>query len=352
MSGQDDLTPYGWSPHFQSQIVTSAGEAALPARVIGVHRSVVDLAAPGLEASIPVPVNLDGGPLAVGDWVLLDETGERIVHRLDRSSLFRRRAPGTDRREQLIAANVDTLFVVSSCNQDFNEARLERYLAIGRDAGVMSIIVLTKADLCNDASDYVRRGAALAPGLMVEAVNALDRESLAGLGAWLDSGQTVALLGSSGVGKSTLTNTLVGEEIISTQEIRADDDKGRHTTTSRQMHHLSGGAWLVDTPGMRELQLTDVRAGIDDVFAEIVALAENCRFADCSHDGEPGCAVLEAVEKGELDERRVASWRKLVREEARNRQSLAERRASDRSLGQFYKSVIGEKQRRKRRGGD
>jgi ribosome biogenesis GTPase len=350
MSDAHELAAYGWTPHFQSQLAASANEQVIPARIIGVHRSVVDVAGPGLDATLPLPVNLPDGPLTTGDWVLVDEPVERVVQRLERSSLFRRRAPGTDRREQLIAANVDTLFIVSSCNQDFNEARLERYLAIGKDAGVMSIVVLTKADLCDDTSEYVSRSSRLAPGLMAEAVNALDRKSLSGLDAWLGSGQTVALLGSSGVGKSTLTNTLMGTLSAETQEIREDDDKGRHTTTSRQMHRLPAGAWLVDTPGMRELQLTDVRAGIDDVFEEIIALAEQCRFADCGHEEEPGCAVLLAVESGELDERRFVSWRKLVREEARNRQSIAERRASDRTLGQFYKSVIDEKHSRKRRG--
>lgn len=347
MPTHNDLSSYGWSPHFQLQLATTEIASSGPARIISVHRSVVDLVGPGLASSLPVPVNLDSGPLAVGDWVLLNERGDRIVHRLDRTSLFRRRAPGTDRREQLIAANVDTLFVVSSCNQDFNEARLERYLAIGRDAGAMSIIVLTKADLCEDPGDYVRRAGGLAPGLMAEAVNALDRETLHNLEPWLGEGQTIALLGSSGVGKSTLTNTLMGEQAITAQAIRADDDKGRHTTTARHMYQLHSGAWLVDTPGMRELQLSDVRAGIDDVFAEITALGESCRFADCSHEGEPGCAVLAAVERGDLGERRVASWRKLVREEARNRQSLAERRANERSTGKLYKSIIGEKQRRR-----
>ena len=226
MPAHDDPTNYGWSPHFQLQLASMDGESIRPARVIGVHRSVVELVAPDLATSLPIPLNLENGPLAVGDWVLLDEAGERIVHLLERTSLFRRRAPGTDRREQLIAANVDTLFIVSSCNQDFNEARLERYLAIGRDAGAMSIIVLTKADLCDDSSGYVRRAAALAPGLLAEAVNALDIESLRGLESWLSAGQTVALLGSSGVGKSTLTNTLLG---------------GRHAGHARAAAHRRAG---------------------------------------------------------------------------------------------------------------
>ncbi|MGI9203828.1 MAG: ribosome small subunit-dependent GTPase A [Woeseiaceae bacterium] len=344
-----DLAGFGWGPLQEQQLATIEFERLEPARVLDVHRSVLHVAAPDYDAQLPLPLNLQNGPVTVGDWVLIDESGQRITHLLDRSSLFRRRAPGTNRSEQLLAANVDTLFVVSSCNQDFNEARLERYLAIGRDAGAMCVIVLTKADVCDNAGEYVGRASRLAPGLVVEAVNALDSASLDSLGSWLGNGQTVALLGSSGVGKSTLTNSLLGAAAIETQAVRADDDKGRHTTTARQMYRLPGGAWIIDTPGMRELQLTDVQSGLDDVFAEIANFARECRFVDCTHESEPGCAVRMAIEAGDIDRDRVQRWRKLVREEAHNRESIAERRARDKSTGKFYKSVISENQRRKGR---
>jgi ribosome biogenesis GTPase len=167
------------------------------------------------------------------------------------------------------------------------------------------------------------------------------------LDAWLGHGQTVALLGSSGVGKSTLSNTLLGSSDITTQAIRDDDAKGRHTTTSRTMHHLPGGAWLLDTPGMRELQLTDVRTGLDDVFAEITELAATCRFVDCTHEAEPGCAIRRAIDDDEIDVERLNRWRKLIKEEAYNKESIADRRARGRALGKYYKSAIEDKKSRK-----
>ena len=343
------LEDLGWGSLQARQLSLSPAGEHYPARVIDVHRSRVHLVAPGIDTSLPPPGNLDNGPVTVGDWVLLDRSHQKIVSLLERNSLFRRKAPGSGRDVQLIAANVDTLFIVSSCNLDFNEARLERYLAIGREAAVMSIIVLTKADLCDDPSEYVRRASRLSPGLLVETVNALSRESLSCLDAWLARGQTIALLGSSGVGKSTLSNTLRGTQDLATQAVRSDDDKGRHTTTSRQMYRLPGGAWIVDTPGMRELQLTDVQAGLDDVFAEITSVAKACRFSDCSHDAEPGCAVRAAIESGEIDVDRFSRWRKLVREEAHNRESIAERRARDKSTGKLYKKIISETHRKKGR---
>lgn len=345
----EELAEFGWGPLLERQRQACEDGGTRPARVLDVHRSVVHVVGPGFDESVPTPLNLANGPVTVGDWVLVDESGQRIVSVFERSSLFRRKAPGTGRREQLIAANVDTLLIVSSCNQDFNEARLERYLAIGRDAGVTALVVLTKADLCSDTTDFVRRASRLASGLIVETVNALDREDLRCLDPWLAAGQTITLLGSSGVGKSTLTNTLLGEAEIETRTVREDDDRGRHTTTSRQMHRLPGGAWLMDTPGMRELQLTDVQSGLDDVFSEIALLAKECRFADCTHDAEPGCAVQSAVDNGDIDIDRLSRWRKLVREEAHNRESLAERRARDKSTGKLYKTIISETQKKKGR---
>ena len=244
---------------------------------------------------------------------------------------------------QLIAANVDTLFVVSSCNQDFNPARLERYLALARDADVTPVIVLTKADLADAPGDFARRAARLMPGLLVETVDARDLRSIACLEAWCGHGQTVALRGLLG-----------GRQVDPDQHARRrprsrprtsvrDDDRGRHTTTGRSLHRLPAGGWLLDTPGMRELQLADVKDGLDALFADIVALAERCRFADCRHESEPGCAVRAAVEAGTLDPDRLRRQRKLAAEEARNSESRSERLerlARERMLGKMVKKIM------------
>jgi ribosome biogenesis GTPase len=185
------------------------------------------------------------------------------------------------------------------------------------------------------------------PALCVETVDARDPESVERLAAWCGVGETVALVGSSGVGKSTLANTLTGTQDIATAGIREDDDKGRHTTTGRVLHRLPAGGWLLDTPGMRELQLTDVLAGIEDVFSDIVEIAGTCRFRDCAHDGEPGCAVAEAVADGTLDTDRVRRWKKLLAEEAHNSASLVERRARDKAFGKMVKRVMSEKKHKR-----
>jgi ribosome biogenesis GTPase len=341
-----DLNALGWTNFFAAQLDTSELETALPVRVTEVHRSVIHILGDGLDGTLPPyygDEDDDEDVATVGDWLLLDGQTGQVVRLLDRKSLFKRRAAGTGRQQQMIAANIDTLFVVSSCNDDFNLPRLERYLVLARSAGVTPVIVLTKLDLTDDPQHYANQARTLQPGLLVETVNALDPDSVSCLVPWCGKGQTVALLGSSGVGKSTLVNTLTGMAEIATQGIRSDDSKGRHTTTGRALHRLPQGGWLMDTPGMRELQLTDVGEGIDDVFADVFELSTQCKFSDCAHETEPGCAVSAAIEDGSLDPERLKRWRKLAAEEFHNTATIAERHASDRAMGKMIKSVLKHK---------
>lgn len=310
------------------------------------HRGRIDVAHAGGQESIELSSRAIALQITVGDWVLIDGDPPQVTRRLDRLGAFQRRAAGTGGAIQLIAANVDTLFIVTSANRDFNVARLERYLAIAHDAAAYPVIVITKADIAESTDEFVARASGLSPGLLVEALDARRPGQVEVLRPWCEEGQTVALLGSSGVGKSTLTNSLTGEH-LDTQAVREDDQRGRHTTTSRSMHRLSQGGWLIDTPGMRELQLVDVGDALDDVFAEVAALAGSCRFSDCAHESEPGCAVQAAIEAGALDPDRLRRYRKLQKEDRRNSESVAERRARDKSLGKFYKTVLSGKQNEK-----
>jgi len=342
------LAAFGWSNHFTAQVEPDTLAAHRPVRVTAVHRNALEVIGPDFAGRVlPLEDRSEEGRATVGDFLLLDAAAIRPVRLLERKSLFKRRAAGADRRLQVIAANVDTLFVVTSCNRDFNVARLERYLALAREAGVTPLVVLTKADLAEDSGDYLREAARLMPGLFVETLDARDREATARLAPWCGMGQTVALVGSSGVGKSTLVNTLSGDSSQAVNDIREDDARGRHTTTGRSMHRLVSGGWLIDTPGMRELQLVDVEAGLADVFADVTALARECRYADCRHDGEPGCAVAAAIAAGDLDPERLRRFRKLAAEDARNAASLHERRAQERNFGRMVKSAMKAKDGRK-----
>lgn len=312
------LGQLGWKPFFRSQISADEARRCQPVRVMSVHRGMVTVSGKGIEESISSAVPLQQGPEdrpTVGDWLVVEPDGLTIERILRRSSLFKRPAPGDERRVQLIAANVDTLFIVTSCDQDFNIARLERYLVLAHDVGVRPVVVLTKADLVDDPEPFVAAARALHPQLDVALINGRDATNVAVLAAFCGAGETVALVGSSGVGKSTLVNTLTGSNSIATQAVRESDGKGVHTTTVRQMHRLgegpAGGGWLIDTPGMRELQLSEVSSGVAEVFDDIVETTLECRFTNCTHDREPDCAIRAAILDRTLDPARVARWRKL-----------------------------------------
>lgn len=337
----NSLESLGWQPFFAQQISAEDLIGTPPVRVVEVHRNGLHVAGQDIDEVIAPRADA-----TVGDWLLFEASQPASSRILDRKSLLKRRAPGKDRQIQLISANIDTAFVVSSCNQDFNIARLERYIALAFEAEITPVVVLTKADLSPDAEDFAERARKISDRVTVVLLDARGDEPKGKLAEWCKAGQTVAFLGSSGVGKSTLTNALLGTDAIATQGIREDDAKGRHTTTRRQLHQVPGGCLVLDTPGMRELQLTDVASGIDDLFADVNALASACRFSDCAHQSEPGCAVKEAIQNGQLDESRLTRWRKLKSEEAFNSATLAERRSKDKAFGKVVRGVIRQKEQK------
>ncbi len=330
------LAALGWTADFMRQLDLDEIGTVEPARVTGVHRSRIEaLGADGPCDLIPAS-DLNTGDVAVGDWIVT--RGEVALRVLERRSELARKAAGTGMARQLIAANVDTALIVSSCNGDFNVARLERYLVLCASAQIQPVLVLTKADMTAEPDAFVAQGRALQRNLPVVALNSHGPDVRQRLGDWCRKGQTVILLGSSGVGKTTLSNALTGGA-QAVQDIREDDAKGRHTTTARYLVAMAEGGWLIDTPGVRELQLTDVADGIDAFFDDLTALALTCRFTDCKHEVEPGCAVQAAIAAGDLDPARLHRWQKLLREDRFNSESIHQAHQRNRAFGKMHRKI-------------
>jgi ribosome biogenesis GTPase len=310
------LHELGWNSFFQQHLKT--GDSRTPARVVEEQRDLYRVACEAgeltAETSGHLRYNAGGrsGLPAVGDWVLIEARfaeGRATIH-----EVLSRKTAGPETTEQIAAANIDTVFLVTSINADLNPRRIERYLTTIWESGARPVIILSKADLASNIDDAIDRVADVALTVPIHPLSAVTGEGLDRLDEYLNPGQTVALLGSSGVGKSTLINRLLGQEVQKALEIREDDARGRHATTARRLFILPGRGMLIDTPGMRELQLWDAGGGLSQTFNDIERLAEECRFRDCRHESEPGCAVQAAMASDRLSSDRFQSYLKLRRE--------------------------------------
>ena len=329
----------------------SEDNIGIPARIISVHKGRFGIVSEfgeeyaGLKGT---EYYFEGETIpTVGDFVLIDHNDDgdsRIIKTLKRKTCFSRRDPDKSRGEQVVAANFDYVFIMQSMNHDFNSKRLERYLTAAYQSKAEPVIILTKADLIDDYLPYILKTSRVAPGVKTCIVSSETGYGMNELSPYLQKGKTIVFLGSSGVGKSSLVNYLVGRKIMDVNGIREDDSKGRHTTTHRELIMLKNGTIIIDTPGMRELGMWDVSDGLNDTFSDIESLADRCRFRNCIHDTEPGCAVREAIESGELDEARFENYLKLRNEARYSEDSVNYLRLKE----EFFKNIaIGERKRKK-----
>ncbi|MFC0271998.1 ribosome small subunit-dependent GTPase A [Metabacillus herbersteinensis] len=316
------LTKLGWNSHFEQfgqqykdfQFGRISLEHKHLYRVLTEHGEVLA----NLSGKFRFSVQTEADHPSVGDWVVLsireDEQKGTIHNCLPRFSKLSRKSAGNSGTEQLIATNIDTLFIVNALNQDFNLRRMERYLVMAWESGATPVLLLTKSDLCEDIEKKVRKVESVALGVSVHVISSIMKTGLDTLDPYLIEGKSVAIVGSSGVGKSTLVNSLLGVEKQKTQDSRSDDDRGRHTTTYRELISIPKGGILIDTPGMRELQLWGTEHALEQSFSDIEMLANNCYYRDCNHNTEPKCAIKAAIESGALASERFASFKKLQRE--------------------------------------
>ena len=342
-----DLSALGFGPFFDRQLPPSPSGDGVPARIAAEHRGAYEVwSASGagrarLAGRLRPALEVTGLPGA-GDWVVLDGPAGAgrtavIARVLTRRTVFTRGAAGRAVRPQVIAANVDLVFAVSGLDADFSVRRIERYLARIWASGAQPAVILNKSDACDAVARRLAETEAHGAGVPIYLTSALRGEGLEAVRAAIGPGMTAALVGSSGAGKSTLVNALLGEARMPTGGVRARDGRGRHVTTHRQLVLLPGGGLLLDTPGMRELQLVDDE-GLDAAFGDVAALALRCRYGDCRHDTEPGCAVKEAVDAGELDAERLEHYRKLEREARayERRNDVRQQRQAGRVMGQRH----------------